>query len=416
MVGFSNLSQFFNTPEDEIDFDSFIGFSLFLFRLVFVDFEILADDSSLQQKVLFRVRRYGEVFFIIVLVGAGFSFLGYVIAHLDDFVTALSSVLDFFFTVLVLAKVWIIYMKKDDISGLFLEFRDLFKLRFGKNEEYGIKKHLDGYIFYIMIYAFASVFIMMSVLFLIVPFLLRGEMGTVVKFWFPFDAFTPQTYPVGLTWFYLVAWANVLHPLANDSMLYVLLELVALEFEVLKTDLMNLSIVPKDERVSKLKYFVAHHNRLLSIADKLQNLYSFAVFLTFAVSSLELCFVAFRLVIVEADVSTYVLYIPYLGITLCPILYLCMFTQKIIDASESISDGIYFSGWESFDDIILRKQFVLVMARSQKRKLLTAMGFADISLKTFSRVSSFSVYAFFYQFTSFRNCRLRRQLFHIVLC
>ena len=383
MPGFN----FFDPPEDEINFKSFTKFSLFCFKLLCFDINPLSDNANWQQKIEFCVKRFGAMFFLFALFLATFSDLGYAIAHSDDLVAASSSILDVFTTVVVVAKGFITFRRKTDIYKLFQELEDISKRRVNRNKEYEVKKHLDNYHFYMKIYVLSSVMISIPVVLLIVPFLLRGEMGMMVKFWFPFDAFMPQTYPIVIVWSYLIVWAILNYAMATDSMLYAFLTLVAMELDILKIDLMKFSYAPRHGRAELMRDYTDRHNQLLNIVDKLQDIYSITIFLSFAVSSLNLCFVAFRLILVDADLAVYSFYIPYVGIICGQIFYLCIFGQKLIDASESIGVGAYFSEWETIDENDLKKQFVITICRAHRPKLLTALGFADMSLKTFTTVS-----------------------------
>lgn len=69
-----------------------------------------------------------------------------------------------------------------------------------------------------------------------------------------------------------------------------------------------------------------------------------------------------------------------------PILLLCSFGQKLTNSSESVANGVYDCGWEDIKDEAFKKQLQLIIIRARRAKKLTAMGFADISLETFTRV------------------------------
>ena len=378
--------KFFDPPEDEINFDSFIKFSRYSYRLLCFDHEPLTEEATQRKKLRYLVRKVMSIVFLLFIAQGSLSHGGYGIAHLDDLVAALSSMLDVFTSFVALMKGVTAFRRRDDILKLFQEFKEIFLRREGKNKKYGVKKYLNNYHLYIKMYALSSLMVVLPVILLMVPFLWRGEMGTLVKIWFPFNVFTPHIYPVIAIWTDLVAYSIVLYTMANDSMLYCFLTIVAMELDFLKTDLMDLGSLPKHERLKQIKDLAYRHNRLLNIGDTLQDIFSLTIFLTFAVSSLSLCFIAFRLVIVEADITIYALYVPYLGIICGQIFFLCIFGQKLIDSCESVTDGAYFSEWETFDDNKIKKQLILIMCRGQKPKVLTALGFTEISLSTFSAV------------------------------
>lgn len=377
----------FNPPENEIDFDSFTRFSLFLFRIWSFDVQPLSDATCTRQRIVFTLRKcIAFVFFVSIFTG-GLFMLAYAIANSDDIVAASSSALDFLATFVISTKVVTAFWRKNDIWELFLEFKEISCRRGKENEKYGIKKYLDGYHFYMKAYAFSSCIIIFCVNFPTVSYYLFGEMQIVVKYWFPFDPFTPEFFPFYLAWSGFNAYAIVMFSLASDTLFYAFLVLLAMEFDILNEDMRNLSEIPKDQRMKCMRELTDHHNRLFAIGDKLQDIFSIIIFLGFCVSSVNFCFLAFRIILVEADLVVYGYYTSFLGAACGQILYLCFFGQKLIDASEAVTTGAYSCGWESFDNDELKKMLILTMARAQKPKFLTAMGFADVSLRTFSAVS-----------------------------
>lgn len=190
-----------------------------------------------------------------------------------------------------------------------------------------------------------------------------------------------------MLWIDYIAYFLLMFLLASDSLLYALITMISMEFEILKSDLLEINLVPKPRRTEKMNELTDHHNKLLDISDTLQNIYSLTFLLALAISSVILCAVVFQLSIVSVNFETTSFYVPYIFLLGGQIYLLCLFGQKLIDASESVGDGIFYSGWEDTDDNSFKRRFILLILRSHRAKKLSAMGFADIALKSFTSVS-----------------------------
>lgn len=270
---------------------------------------------------------------------------------------------------------------------IFGELQAMFHQRKSKNQDFDFKKYLREYQIQIGFFASMVLLITMPVAYPIVPYLLFGTMEMSLKYWYPFDPLTPTNFPIAALWTDWVVGIALVFLLASDSMLYALISVLTMEFDGLTEALINFRFTPVHERAERVKFLTNHHNRLLEIGDKLKDIYSYTFLISFAVSSMIMCFVAFQLTTAGGNLFIYAFYIPYMGMMGGQMLLLCNFGQKLIDASESVADGAYQSLWENSGDNNFNKQFILIMQRAQKPKKLTALGFADISLTTFTTVS-----------------------------
>lgn len=373
---------------NEVNFDSFIRLSLFLFRLEFFDFQPLDNGSNRLQKVIFFAKRSYVIICIVAFILGTISGILYSMEHSNDFLDAAGSISIVVTGLVTTMKPLIVAIFRDEISNLFQEMRIIFHRRL--NQRYGVKKYLDGYHFHMKIYVGIMVVFSLPIIFPIwFSYFIYGTMEMPVKYWFPFDAFKPSTFPIVIIWTDWVAWVSLIYITATDSLLYVLIIVIAMEFDFLKIELMNLKFLPNQERAEKIKLLIDHHNKLLSTSDKLQDIYSLEFLFSFVGSSMIMCIIVFRLVMAadDADLSVYSFFVPYFAMTAGSILYLCYVGQKLINASESVAEGVYFCDWESFKQINIRKLLVPMLIRSQRNKRLTAMKFADISLVSFTTVS-----------------------------
>lgn len=381
--------KIFHPIEDEITFDSFTKFTIALYRLVLFDLNPLDENATLRERIVYRVKQFYFKFCIVGLITAIFLLTGHFISCMDDFLVASSAIPNVTTVFMVCLKALVVQMHKDDYKTIFMEFSELFNRRSVENRKYKVKSFLDDYHFYMKIYAGLSALMFLPITFPIVPFMLHGKMELTVNYWFPFNAYRFKVFPfvlLGVDW---VGYNCLIFLLATDSLLYALISVISMEFEILKIDLTNFKLIVKHERAGKLTELINRHNQLLDISDKLQKIYSFPFLFSFGISSLIMCFVAFRLSTANNDLTIYGFYVPYLLIMAGQIMLLCLFGQKLINSSEAVADGIYFCGWEDFADVSFKKQFILIMMRAQRAKKLTAMHYADISLPSFTSVRSF---------------------------
>lgn len=156
------------------------------------------------------------------------------------------------------------------------------------------------------------------------------------------------------------------------------------EFDVLKTDLTSILKTPESKRKEEMQKLI--DRKLLDISDRVQETYSPTSLLSFVISSIVIGFAIFQLSNGNINFVSYLSLLSYLEMMAAQTLLLCFFGQNLIDASESVAERAYNCEWENSSDEAFKKQLILIILRSQRAKKLTAMGFADISLETYTRV------------------------------
>ena len=374
----------FNLSEDEISSDSFINFSLLLFRTVFLDFHSQKENANLRHKIVYIAR---NVIFKILLFSYGLgisSFVAYCV-NADSFYEASGSIPN----IATLSTLWIkvitTFLHKNDLQKIFVQLRNLFARRAEESKNHKVKGYLDTY--HRVVKTYGATFLIGSLqnFVPIIPFFFYGTMSLSVKSWYPFDEHQPKNFIFAWVWINYIICSGLLLLLATDSLLYGLITVIVMEFDILNQDIKSIRFTPSHERQKKTESFVSRHNELLDICERLQNIYSFTFLIIFVITSMILCFVFFQ-ISTASDIITAGFYISYAAVMGGQVLLLCFFGQKLTDASESINNGIYDCGWEDFNDHGYKKQFILVMIRAQKMTRLTAMKFVSISLESFTTV------------------------------
>lgn len=375
------LDEIFKTPENEINFKSFIRFSLFLLRFICFNFYPNKGRISSKDKLINFAK---FVVFSICVLSYGLavaSFVAFFVVNSDKFRNSIciSHAMTSF---LVGFKVLINYLHKNDLLEIFEELTEI-----SRSRQHCVKQYLDGYHRVVKIYAIFFVTITIPTILDIIPYLKNGTMALTVMYWYPFNPYRVEFFPLAWFWQNWVAWAVCFGLLGTDSLLYGLITCIVMEFDVLEKNLLNLTNSKDIERRLKIRELIERHKKLLQISGKLQNIYALTFFFVFLISSTILCLAVFQMTTTK-DIYIFWFDLSYMGTLGGQVLLVCYFGQKLIDSSKSISNGIYKSGWELSDDVIYKKNIILIMMRAQRITRLTALKFADVSLESFTSVIS----------------------------
>ena len=379
------LANIFNPRENEIDFNSFIQFPLLMFRVACVNFKPLPESPTIKEKISFYARRFYS-FFVIVNISLTAISKFILVTKSADITDASSFLLDVATYILNGFKIFVTIIYQDELWKIFQEMKIFLDRNINQNKEYGVKKYLVSYHKLAIVYTVPIFGLLLTCAFAIVPFILFGTMELPLKYWYPFDPFQAKNYLFAYFWSTWILITALIALLAGDILLYALITIIAMEFDILKIDLMRIGETPRNkERVQTL---VDHHINLLNLCDKLERIYSMTFLFSFVISSFVMCFASYQLSTKVDNLSLFAFYFFYFWMMGVQILLLCVFGQKLINSSESISEGVYNSGWEIIsDDEAYKKQLILIISRAQRPKRLTAMGFADISIETFTTVT-----------------------------
>ena len=380
--------DFFSTPEDEINFETFTKFSFFVFRLALFKFEPLKGTESVREKIVHFLK---ATYFKLCLVVQCWALLSFTLIMIINAENVLEFARYFANTMtgfLVTQKALSTFIFKKDLWNIFQDVQLMFDRRAGQNKKYGIKKYLDRYNRLIKFYSASSVLVFIPIIWPPIQYFLFGTMKlSPVDFYYPFDAYQPGNFYYASISCAFICFNSLIFLFSPDSLLYGLITIISMEYDVLKIDVMNIGNLKQQEQEDQLHEVINRHNKVLDLSTKLQKVYAFTFMSSFFVSSLILCFVVFQLSTAK-KFATFMMYVPYLTLIGGQVLLLCMFGQKMIDSSESLLEGIIECGWEDFEDNDLRKKMILVILRAQKLQRFSAMGFADISLESFTSVSS----------------------------
>lgn len=386
MVKFRELLKL---PEGEVEFEDFIKIPLFLLSVTQFRFKPLDEQATWKKKLKYYARLVYVAFTILCYALGMVMILTLAFISLDDFALASSCILNSASIVLIATKMLVPVFGKSTLRRIIEELGDLSKqrqlLKPSSKRVYRVKEYLKRFNLDIKAYLWIDVIMFGPIVFPVVSFILNGTMKQSVSYWFPFDPYQPHTFPFVLVWIDYIGWNCLVHMSSVDLLLYGLITAIEVEFNVLQVDWLAFKYNAKHERPKQIKNMVDRHNKLLDMVDKLQSVYSFSFLVSFVITSLILCFIAFQMSIAQ-DLDTTIFYAAYFLLLLGQVWFLCLYGQKLINSSEAVANAVYHCEWEDIRDNALKKQLLLVILRAQKPAKLSAMDFADISFPTFTSV------------------------------
>lgn len=221
-------------------------------------------------------------------------------------------------------------------------------------------------------------------LFLIVNVIQMISTGNIiqklpVELWFPFDAYDPKFHFCVFFWLSWISLLSFYTLLGADMFCYAMISLISIQYEHLCKRLDDLNQIPKEKLGSELKDLVKLHNELIKVAETLESIFSFPIFVNFFGGSLLICYMGFQIVD-GADYENSVRYAGLLTSVMSQIFLLCYFGTKFTEDHEMISNKAFNSNWFEIRDKNIKHVMLLMIMRSQKSSALTAMKFTTISL------------------------------------
>lgn len=298
-------------------------------------------------------------------------------------------------TSLVLVKCLTVYLNKEAISEILSELKSVFPKGQSKQKKYKIKQYFRSYKTFSRLYSFLFMVPCLSVI--AVPLFKLISSGSLVfplNTWFPFDYSRNYVYAICLMWAIWSCLNSVIILIAIDTLMFVLITLIAMEFDILQVDFTDLKSVKAANVGKRTNELIQRHNCLIDLSKKLEKVFSPSFLFNFVQSSLVICLTAFQYT-TSSEATQFLFNGSYCAATLNQIWLLCYFGQKIIDSSGKVGDGAYDCSWENFKDPEVGKALILIIKRTQTSTKLTAMNFAEISLQSFKNVGLHSFKIFF---------------------
>lgn len=295
-------------------------------------------------------------------------------------------------TSLVVVKCLTVYCNKRNISDILKYLKDIFPKNKLQQRNYKIKRYFRSYKIFATIYAF--MFMVPCVCVMIIPLinlLSTGEKAFPLNTFIPFDFQHNVTYAITFLWTIWSCANSVIILIAIDTLMFVLITLISMEFDVLQIDLIGLKNVQSSAVEMRAEKLIQRHNDLIAYSGKLEKVFSPSFLYNFVQSSFVICLTAFQYT-TSSEATQLLFNGSYCAAILNQIWLLSFFGQKVINASERVGDGAYGSGWENTDNVKVRKAVMMTIQRAQRPTKLTAMNFTEISLTSFTSVKHLNFY------------------------
>lgn len=371
---------------DKIEFDDFIKFSKNFFRFATFDFATCSSDKSFYENLK------------IVLCDFFFWFSAFNVCLFVSLsaVAAMMKALDmnaFTFSMplltsvsLVIVKCSTVYWNKSNISEVISQMKSVFPKEKLKQKRYNIKSYFETYRLFARVYA--VMFMVPCVCVMAIPLIKlvsSGSKSFPLNIWMPFEYERNEVYIIAFLWSVWACANSVLILIAMDTLMFVLITLVSMEFDILRIDFTNLTSAAKLNIEWQAGNFIQRHNNLIECTRKLEQIFSPSFLFNFVQSIFVICLTAF-LYTKSSDPIQLIMNGSYCTAVLNQIFLICYFGQKIVDSTEKIAHAAYICGWETVSCPKVRRAMINVIQRAQKPVKLTAMNFADISFNSFTSV------------------------------
>nr|WCC57339.1 odorant receptor 4 [Papilio dardanus] len=229
------------------------------------------------------------------------------------------------------------------------------------------------------------------------------EYNLVVTMRLPFDFRNPTLYPP--TYLATVLAFNEVgfFVMANDIIMQAHLLHLICQYAVLANCFENIVadcsykglgrprfILNNKFKIKYLKRFdnlIDQHKFILKNSMTLRNTLSLPMLCQLVSSGMLVCFAGYQVSLtVKMSIPKFLASLLYLGYSVFELFIFCRWCDEIKIQSENISNAVYCSDWESGIALVrgVRPRIMLVIARAQKSVALSAGGFFDLSLVTFT--------------------------------
>ncbi|XP_063535343.1 putative odorant receptor 92a [Cydia strobilella] len=254
------------------------------------------------------------------------------------------------------------------------------------------KKHLRAVIKALIIINAVTVmlFSVTPILFIGLEYKKSGQIKLVLPFRvYPFNPYDIKYWP----FLYMhQIWSASLVSIqiaGTDGLFYTCCTSICTQFRLLQNDIET--IIPErnfDENVFQemLKKLAVRHDGIMQSIIQLESIYAKSTLFNFVSSTFLICLSGFNTTAL-GDIGYMVAFLSFLLMSLMQIFLLCLYGDMIMTSSMEVSNAVYNSKWYTVNAKAAKHLYVVQM-RAQKLSKLTAYGYADVNLTSFTRILS----------------------------
>lgn len=395
-----------------IIFEEFTAFALGCFKIGGLGL-IPEKFSTRQQKILSKARKMNFWMTMLSDCLIIMSLVTLVIINIDNLEMVSSVLPDVMNTPFIAFKILMTFLHKDQIFEVLSILKEIFPKTKVKQNAINLESYLRPFKLFSKCYISFMIFIQASMLVLIVnSYVMNGTDQLAIKMWLPFSYSDDKVFIALHVWIYWLSFNIIVLVYGVDLLFFTILTMVSMNFDILKVEAETIGAqdTSADETMKMIRDLAMRHERVISLCDQLEGIFSSTLLYNFAQSAILICFVAFQLSSLR-DIFLILWYVPYLAAVCNQIFFVCYLGQMLKSSSSDVAIGVYNCAWFELPNIKLKNAVWMMLLRSQTPKHLTAKGFRVISLEAFASVT------FYFRHYKICNClyfyRLSRLHFRI---
>ncbi|CAH1140938.1 unnamed protein product [Phyllotreta striolata] len=204
--------------------------------------------------------------------------------------------------------------------------------------------------------------------------------------WIPYDYSKFSLYYPTFSFQIVVVSISALSDISLDCIYYALIDVVCCQLDILIYYFKALNFSKNRDFIkTKLKMNIVYHQKVIDFVKDIEKLYSNIIFSELLKSLIEICFIGFRLTVLDVSSMEFFMQLFYFMGMFCEILCYCWFGEILTLKSKEIGDACYMTPWNEFDKEL--KNMLLIMITRSQVPLVIRAGFMKLSLRTLTGVS-----------------------------
>ncbi|XP_071644304.1 odorant receptor 10-like [Temnothorax longispinosus] len=192
---------------------------------------------------------------------------------------------------------------------------------------------------------------------------------------------------VMLTQFLLQFTSAIVAGMLNALMVTFILH-IAGQIDVMCHELLEIPVAEdrRDSRIVALRSVVNRHQRIIALADNIEDVFCYMALMQFLSNTFVICFLGFVIVTsLNSPDIVMMKILPYYAVVNLEAFILCYSGEYLSSKSKTINRAAYNSFWYELKPTESKILFLLIL-RSQKELAITAGKFIDLSLEGFTSI------------------------------
>lgn len=279
---------------------------------------------------------------------------------------------------IIIFKFYKIFKHRYELSQLVSDVGEILDQKHMAN----VKVHLKIFAIFQKANGFFYIFNISILTLSVIPLIVTyGTTKLPFEIWIPFEYESVLIFIPLILWILFSSFLMMLIAFVVDFLLVAIVTLIAIGLDEVGESFRNLNNVPESERSEIIRNLIIKHNEIIEACGKLRKIFSPILFYNFVQSSFVICFSGFLFA------QGNFIFMPFFINITNQIFLVCFFGQKLIDSSLQVTDGAFYSGWESFANFNDRSYIRFIILRSQKQIDLRGYYFVIINMTTFKSVN-----------------------------